>query len=130
MGRVISCGRTKLTVAAGKELHFELGENPTINIALSNPKLMTVGDKVTIHGQAVRIVCPDRDEIRKGPIRPSKNVQANFCEPEEVTVTLVQPLTGPKKPPDPATSDNAEISKKQRGRGAVAGDDKDPAETK
>ena len=79
VGKMTSCGETKLVVGAGKEVHAELAESPTVNIALCDPKLMVVGAKVTVHGTALK----------------TKN--ASYCEADDIKVTLVEPLTGRKK---------------------------------
>ena len=93
MGKLISCGKTKLTVAAGKEIHVELAEKAVIHVALSDPKLMVVGAKVTIHGEAA-----ETKKIR-------------WCEPDEITVTLVAPLTGKEKPSQSAAPERAAVPK-------------------
>lgn len=106
VGRIASCGRTKMTVRAGKELHVELDENPTINIALSDPKMMTVGAKVTIHGTATE----------------TKN--ASYCVPDEVTVTLATPLTGKEKPSELDPPEKAEIPVEATSPESSSSDDK------
>ena len=93
MGKILSCGKTKLVVAAGKEVHVELAENAVIHIALSDPKLIVVEAKVTIHGQAA--------ETKK----------VRWCEPDKMTVTLVQRLTGKEKPSQLAPPEKAATPK-------------------
>lgn len=114
IGKITSCGPTKLVVGAGKEVHVELAVIPTVNIALSDPKLMVVGAKVTIHGTAMK----------------TKN--GRYCEADDIKVTLVQPLTGTEKSSGSTsqkttttkddTSDDKDADK--------AAEDKAPAEAK
>lgn len=83
-GKITSCNGNRFTVSAGGStvIHAELDDNPTINVLMNDPKVLAVGAKVTIHGQAI-----ERKQIKN----------ANYCQATDIKVVLALPLTGKEK---------------------------------
>jgi hypothetical protein len=77
----------KLTITAGSHtLDVVLSAVPTINVELNDAKLVKVGAKVVVHGNAFEL-------------KSQNHVQA-----DKIDITLVEPLTGKKKPASATTA--------------------------
>jgi hypothetical protein len=79
--RIGKLAGNKLTVnPGGKAMQIELTDDATINIALTDPKLIVAGAMIKVHGQAI------------------ENNNGKVCNADDITVTLVSPLTGKRRP--------------------------------
>jgi hypothetical protein len=103
VGKITSCTADTMVVSAGaKSIKCELGTSPTIDVSLSDPKLIGAGAKVVIHGKGCR-------------------GKVNQCWADDVSATLTQPLTGKKK--QPHKHDDATAKSDSASESASASDD-------
>jgi hypothetical protein len=89
VGKIESRTDKGFTVASGsRTLKVELSDSPTINVQLSDPKMVQVGARIVVHGTA------------------AESKQGNQCMAKTIVVTLATPLSGkgtlPEKKKEPA----------------------------
>lgn len=110
-GRISSVSGNKFTVSAGsgKIMHVELDDSPSINVVSTDYKLVAVGARATVQGQAM------------------ESKQGNLCRANDIKITLALPLTGKTKPavlrPEVPEKADAPAAKEEAGSGDKASDE-------
>ncbi len=110
VGQITAVHDEKLTVHAGtKTVRGEFAADPqihvTLHVALSDPKFISAGDRISVHGTKVQ-------------------GKPGICEADDVKITLAKPLTGPKKKhtPSPTQGKSSEDSANIPAKSTDSGD--------
>jgi hypothetical protein len=119
VGQIRARHNRSLSIHVGNKLtQIELTEDPKINVAVDNAAWATRGDKIVVKGKMV-------------------HGNPGFCEADEVTITLVEPLIGSKKKVTPpkngaASPEKATSAEKSdaSAKSADSGDDPKPKKKK
>ncbi len=118
-GQVRARHNRNLSIHVGNKLtQIELSDDPKINIAVDNAAWAARGDKIVVKGKML-------------------HGNPGFCEADEVTITLVEPLTGGKKkvlPPKTGATSAAKTASTEKSdstaKPADSGDDSKPKKKK